>query len=56
MAGDNETGITIMKMDQGLDTGPVLIQESIKITEKTTGQSLHDQLSVLGAKLIVSVK
>lgn len=53
MAGDEETGVTIMKMDQGLDTGPVLLKESIRITEKTTGQSLHDQLSALGAKLII---
>ena len=53
MAGDNETGITIMKMDQGLDTGPVLIQKNITITKDTTGQSLHDQLSTLGANLIV---
>ena len=53
MAGDKETGVTIMKMAQGLDTGPVLIQESITISEKTTGQSLHDQMSVLGSKLII---
>ena len=53
MAGDTETGITIMKMDQGLDTGPVLLQKSNLITEETTGQSLHDQLSALGAKLII---
>lgn len=53
MAGDTETGITIMKMDQGLDTGSVLLQKSNLITEETTGQSLHDQLSALGAKLII---
>ena len=53
MAGDTETGITIMKMDQGLDTGPVLLQKSYLITKETTGQSLHDQLAALGAKLII---
>ena len=53
MAGDRETGVTIMKMDQGLDTGPVLLKESIRITEKSTSQSLHGQLSTLGAKLII---
>ena len=53
LAGDRETGVTIMQMDQGLDTGPILIKERIPITAKTTGQSLHDQLSVMGAGLII---
>ena len=53
LAGDHETGVTIMQMDQGLDTGPILINGRIPITAKTTGQSLHDQLSVMGANLII---
>lgn len=53
MAGDAQTGVCIMQMDAGLDTGPVLLRESLDIgTEETTGQ-LHDRLAVLGANLIV---
>lgn len=52
MAGDGETGVAIMKMDVGLDTGPVLMTEKIAITDETTGASLHDMLSALGARLI----
>ncbi len=53
MAGDHETGICIMQMDAGLDTGPVLLREPVPITpEDTTGQ-LHDRLSQIGAALIV---
>jgi methionyl-tRNA formyltransferase len=48
-----ETGITIMQMDAGLDTGPVLLEEAIPISEKETAHSLHDRLAPLGAKLIV---
>ncbi len=53
MAGETETGVTIMQMDKGLDTGPMLISEQIAITGETTGGSLHDALSELGARLIV---
>ena len=53
MAGDAETGICIMQMDAGLDTGPVLLRETTPIgREETTGQ-LHDRLSIMGAALIV---
>lgn len=53
MSGDIETGICIMQMEAGLDTGPVLLREATDIgTEETTAQ-LHDRLSVIGAHLIV---
>jgi len=50
-AGDQETGITIMQMDAGLDTGDMLLKMSCLIEEKDTSQSLHDRLASLGAKL-----
>jgi methionyl-tRNA formyltransferase len=53
MAGDLETGIMIMKMDQGLDTGPVAMVEKINITADMTAGELHDQLSMAGADLMV---
>ncbi len=54
MAGDAETGICIMQMEAGLDTGPVLLREATPIaTGETTGQ-LHDRLSEMGARLIVT--
>lgn len=52
-AGDKETGITIMKMDAGLDTGPMLSQGKIDIASDETGQSLHDKLAKLGADLLI---
>lgn len=53
MAGDDETGICIMQMEAGLDTGPVLLREATAIgAEETTG-ALHDRLSAMGARLIV---
>lgn len=52
-AGDAETGITIMLMDEGLDTGPMLVKESVPIGRETTAATLHDALAALGAKLIV---
>ncbi|PRY77280.1 methionyl-tRNA formyltransferase [Yoonia maritima] len=53
MAGDAETGVCIMQMEAGLDTGPVLLREAFDIgAEETTGE-LHDRLSALGADLIV---
>ncbi|NDH26442.1 MAG: methionyl-tRNA formyltransferase, partial [Rhodobacteraceae bacterium] len=52
MAGDKETGVSIMQMEAGLDTGPVLLDQALKIfPSETTGQ-LHDRLSHLGAELI----
>lgn len=55
MAGDAETGICIMQMEAGLDTGPVLKQVTTPILETDTAQRLHDRLSGLGAAAIVSV-
>lgn len=53
MAGDAETGVCIMRMEAGLDTGPVLLREATPIAaEETTGQ-LHDRLSAMGAALIL---
>ncbi len=53
MAGDRETGICIMQMDEGLDTGGVLSRDSIPIGPKTTAGDLHDTLAALGAAMIV---
>lgn len=53
MAGDRETGICIMQMDAGLDTGPVLLRESTPINPTETTGELHDRLSTLGARLIL---
>ncbi|WP_293425859.1 methionyl-tRNA formyltransferase [Phreatobacter sp.] len=53
MAGDAETGVMVMKMDEGLDTGPVGMVERIAITPDMTAQDLHDRMSVLGADLMV---
>lgn len=54
LAGDKETGITIMMMDEGLDTGPILSQHRLQIAADDTLGSLHDRLAALGAKAIVS--
>ena len=53
LAGDPYTGITIMQMDAGLDTGPVLLQRRIEITREHTGGSLRTDLSVLGAATLL---
>lgn len=53
LAGDTVTGITIMKMDEGLDTGAILLQEAIAIAPEDTAGSLHDKLAALGARLLV---
>jgi methionyl-tRNA formyltransferase len=53
LAGDMETGVTIMKMDSGVDTGPILSQRSIPIAPDETGGSLFEKLSTLGADLLV---
>ena len=53
LAGDTETGITIMRMDPGLDTGPMLLKQALPITGETTAASLHDALAAIGARLIV---
>jgi methionyl-tRNA formyltransferase len=53
MAGDRETGVCIMQMEAGLDTGPVLMREAVEIGTEETTADLHDRLSALGARLIV---
>jgi methionyl-tRNA formyltransferase len=53
LEGDAETGVTIMKMDAGLDTGPILTERRTTIEEKDTGESLHDRLAMMGAELLV---
>ncbi len=55
LAGDTKTGITIMEMDQGLDTGPILAAEEIDIGPATTCAELHDRLAVLGGRMVVYV-
>lgn len=52
-AGDTETGITIMQMDQGLDTGAMLLTEAVTISAIDTTGTLHDRLAELGGRLIV---
>jgi methionyl-tRNA formyltransferase len=52
MNGDSETGICIMQMDAGLDTGPVLLREKTEIGAEETTQDLHDRLSAMGARMI----
>ncbi len=50
--GDTETGVTIMQMEAGLDTGPILRQAKIKLTDTETLENVHDKLSLLGAELL----
>lgn len=52
-AGDVETGVTIMEMEEGLDTGPMLLMERIAIEDTDTTGSLHDKLAALGGRMIV---
>ena len=54
LAGDAETGITIMRMDAGLDTGPMLLREAVAIGPRDDAAALHDRLAALGARLIVA--
>ncbi|MSP02281.1 MAG: methionyl-tRNA formyltransferase [Acetobacteraceae bacterium] len=54
LAGDAETGITIMQMDAGLDTGPMLLREAVTIGPGTTTAVLHDTLAEMGARLILT--
>ncbi|KAB2928097.1 MAG: methionyl-tRNA formyltransferase [Dechloromonas sp.] len=53
LAGDAETGVCIMQMEAGLDTGPVLLRESLPIAAEDTAATLHDKLAALGARLVV---
>ena len=54
MAGDSHTGITLMQMDEGLDTGPMFVQDAIPITAEDTSATVHDRLAQLGATLLSS--
>ncbi|MCZ9335636.1 methionyl-tRNA formyltransferase, partial [Klebsiella pneumoniae] len=51
-AGDSESGVTVMQMEAGLDTGPMLLKVSTPITEDDTGGTLHDRLAILGAQAV----
>ncbi|MCA3309271.1 MAG: methionyl-tRNA formyltransferase [Roseomonas sp.] len=53
LAGDTATGITIMRMEEGLDTGPMLLKEAVPISPTTTTPDLHDALAAMGARLIL---
>ena len=52
--GDAETGVTLMKMDAGLDTGPMIVAARTAITAEDTGQTLHDRLAQMGGELLVA--
>jgi methionyl-tRNA formyltransferase len=52
LAGDSETGISLMQMDVGLDTGPVFVREAVAIGPDETAETLHDRLAQLGAEMI----
>lgn len=53
LAGDTETGITIMRMEEGLDTGPMLLRESVPIGPRMTTAELHDALAAIGGPLVL---
>ena len=53
LAGDRESGVSIIQMEKGLDTGPVLAMESVQIGDQTTAKDLHDRLADLAARMIV---
>ena len=55
MAGDAESGVSIMRVELGLDTGPMMKVGRLPITAETTTSSLHDELAVLGARLMIDV-
>jgi len=55
LAGDVETGITIMQMDVGLDTGDMLLKKVCPIADDDTGSSLHDRLSIMGAEALMEI-
>jgi methionyl-tRNA formyltransferase len=55
MAGDTQTGVCIMRMEAGLDTGPVLLRQAVPIGPEDTTGDLHDRLAELGAMMIVDV-
>lgn len=53
LAGDAETGVTIMQVEEGLDTGPMLLRAAVPITPTTDASELHDALAAIGARLIL---
>ncbi|MBL7239898.1 methionyl-tRNA formyltransferase [Komagataeibacter rhaeticus] len=53
LAGDSESGVTIMQMDAGLDTGAMLLRDHVALTPRTTATTLHDDLAAMGGRLIV---
>ncbi len=53
MAGDKETGVMVMRMEEGLDTGPVALSDRLSISQDATAGEVHDQLSLMGATLMV---
>ena len=53
LAGDAESGVTIMQMEEGLDSGPILASRAVTLDGETTGKSLHDRLAPLGAALLI---
>lgn len=55
LAGDKETGITIMQMDESLDTGAILLQDIVPITAETTASDLYDRLADLGSRMVLDV-
>ncbi len=55
MAGDTETGVSIMQMDAGVDTGPVFLRRATPITPDDTGDSLHERLATLGSEALLAV-
>jgi len=55
LAGDSESGVTIMQMDAGLDTGSMLLRDHVALTGHTTATTLHDDLAAMGGRLIVDV-
>lgn len=52
LAGDEQTGVSLMQMDEGMDTGPVFVRGAVTIDERETAQSLHDRLAQLGAAML----
>ena len=52
LAGDTATGVTLMRMDEGMDTGPMLVQEALAILPEDTATTLHDRLAALGADML----
>jgi methionyl-tRNA formyltransferase len=53
MAGDRETGVMVMRMDEGLDTGPVALEDRLAIGQDVTAGEIHDHLSLMGASLML---